>query len=69
MADKADIAQELIDETLDRALAQRSGPRRHVVPVDDECIDCGEEIPAARRERMPYAQRCVECQTRMEGRR
>lgn len=69
MADKADIAQELIDERMTQALAARQGPRRHAVPVDDECVDCGETIPAARRERMPYALRCVECQTAREGRR
>ena len=69
MADSVDIAQALIDETVDRALSARQAPRRHVVPVDDECIDCGETIPAARRERMPYALRCVECQSAKEGRR
>lgn len=69
MADKADVAQELIDETMERALAASQRPRRHVVPVDDDCVDCGDEIPAARRERMPYALRCVECQSRREGRR
>ncbi|WP_110641046.1 TraR/DksA C4-type zinc finger protein [Salinicola sp. CPA57] len=69
MADNADIARDLIDETVERALAQRNGPRRHVVPMDDECVDCGDDIPAARRERMPYALRCFECQSRKEGRR
>lgn len=69
MADRADIAQELIDERMEQALAVRQGPRRHVVPMDDECVDCGETIPAARRERMPYALRCVACQARREGQR
>lgn len=69
MADKADIAQELIEERMTQALAARQGPRRHVVPVDDECVDCGETIPAARREQMPYALRCVNCQSAVEGRR
>ncbi|WFF40412.1 TraR/DksA family transcriptional regulator [Salinicola endophyticus] len=69
MADRADIANELIDERMAQALAARQGPRRHTLPVSDECADCGETIPAARRERMPYATRCVACQTRREGRR
>lgn len=69
MADKADLAQDLIDERLAHALAARQAPRRHVVPINDDCVDCGDPIPAARRERMPYALRCVECQSRKEGRR
>nr|WP_282103675.1 TraR/DksA C4-type zinc finger protein [Halomonas getboli] len=26
------------------------------------CVDCGEEIPVKRRELLPYATRCVDCQ-------
>ena len=37
-------------------------------PVED-CEDCGEEIPAARRKAAPHAVRCIECQNRFEGRR
>lgn len=28
-----------------------------------ECIDCGREIPAARRAALPSAERCVGCQS------
>ena len=31
-----------------------------------ECIDCGDEIPAARREALPSARRCIGCQTEIE---
>ena len=30
------------------------------------CIDCGEDIPAARLQAQPFAIRCVECQERAE---
>ncbi|ADZ70103.1 TraR/DksA C4-type zinc finger protein [Polymorphum gilvum] len=33
-----------------------------------DCVDCGEEIPPARRRAMPSARRCAGCQTRIEGR-
>ena len=35
-------------------------------PGREECVDCGEEIPAARRQRVPGCIRCVECQTVFE---
>jgi phage/conjugal plasmid C-4 type zinc finger TraR family protein len=31
------------------------------------CIDCGKEIPAARRKHMPGALRCVTCQSLFES--
>ena len=31
-----------------------------------ECIDCGSQIPEARRWAMPGCQRCVKCQTIFE---
>lgn len=33
-----------------------------------DCIDCGDEIEAARREAMPSAVRCVRCQDQYERR-
>ena len=32
----------------------------------DRCLDCGERIPAARLEAVPYATRCVQCAARQE---
>ncbi len=32
----------------------------------DECIACGEPIPAARRRAMPSAERCITCQSTFE---
>lgn len=32
----------------------------------DECVECGDEIPAARRQALPSAERCIACQSRLE---
>ena len=32
----------------------------------DECIECGDAIPAARRGAAPFAERCVFCQEKKE---
>lgn len=32
-----------------------------------DCIDCGEEIPLARRQAYPAATRCISCQQEYEG--
>lgn len=34
-----------------------------------ECSDCGEEISAMRRQALPSATRCFDCQSRTEARR
>ncbi|RAH37428.1 TraR/DksA C4-type zinc finger protein [Halomonas sp. SL1] len=68
--DKADLAQDLIDERLEQALAARRAAAEAVGRhATTECEDCGGEIPAARRERLPGVATCVACQTRREARR
>lgn len=70
MADKADIAQELIEWRMEQAMAARVATSQAANDAaGPECVDCGEEIPAARRERLPGVATCVPCQTRREGRR
>jgi len=60
MADKADIAGELMEMRLEGALANRLLP---TTPAPhDECLDCGTEIPAARRQAAPWATTCIDCQ-------
>lgn len=60
MADNADIANELMEMRLEGSLANRLLP---AAPADqDECLDCGAEIPAARRAAAPWATTCIECQ-------
>lgn len=70
MADKADLAQDLIEWRLQQVMAARviAGAAANEA-AGPECVDCGEEIPAARRERLPGVTTCVPCQTRREGRR
>lgn len=60
MADNADIASELAAMRLEDSLASHllpSAPAHH-----DECLDCGQPIPAARRQAAPWATTCIECQ-------
>ena len=60
MADNADVANDLMQERLDRLLAAR--PVRGGVSAL-ECVRCGYEIPEARRLAAPGCVRCIECQT------
>lgn len=67
--DKADIANDYIEWRTEQALKarQQAAVPASVTEVID-CVDCGEEIPAARRERLPGVATCVPCQTRREKR-
>lgn len=61
MADNADRAAALIEMRLEGALAS------HLLPTApaaaDDCEECGEQIPAARRQAAPWATTCIECQS------
>lgn len=59
--DNADIANDLVQERMDRALAARQPAKGASVEV---CEDCGDLIPLARRQALigTGCQRCVECQ-------
>lgn len=62
MADNADIATELMERRLEQALANRPV----WVGIDYaavDCEDCGNEIPAARRQAAPWATTCIGCQS------
>lgn len=61
MADKADIAGELMEMRLEDALANRPAWIGIDLAVTD-CEDCGFEIPAARRQAAPWATTCIDCQ-------
>jgi phage/conjugal plasmid C-4 type zinc finger TraR family protein len=57
------LQQNEINEALDKAR------KALYIPTDDvECIDCGEEIPPARKILIPSAVRCVACAQRAERR-
>jgi len=38
-------------------------------PSAEECVTCGEEIPAERRQAIPGVQHCVTCKSRAELKR
>ncbi|UYF99365.1 TraR/DksA C4-type zinc finger protein [Halomonas sp. GD1P12] len=60
MADNADRAADITQQSLDATLARRAQlaqPAPH-----DECVDCGYEISAPRRAAAPWATTCIECQ-------
>lgn len=61
MADKADIAGELMEVRLEEVLANRPAWIGIDLAVTD-CEDCGHEIPAARRQAAPWATTCIDCQ-------
>ncbi|AZM96089.1 TraR/DksA family transcriptional regulator [Vreelandella venusta] len=67
--DNADVASEYMEWRLEQVLKAR---QQTVHPLGGtevtECEDCGEVIPAARRERLPGVVTCVPCQTRREKR-
>lgn len=72
MADNADLAQDAIDLRLQQALAEQriaADAAKYDGSGAEECEDCGDDIPQARRMRLPGVTTCVACQTAREGRR
>lgn len=68
MADNADIANDLMLERIEQQLAARQPAQGGA--SSEECGDCGEVIPPARRLAMAGrgCLRCVECQAFRESR-
>ncbi|MFP5473077.1 MAG: TraR/DksA family transcriptional regulator [Gammaproteobacteria bacterium] len=60
----ADLAQWRRDQALQRIRESVAAPEG---PWREDCQDCGDPIPAARRTAMPGALRCISCQTIFEG--
>ena len=59
--------QDQIDDTvLDAVLAARA--RLPDGEGSEECVECGEDIPEARRRALPGARTCVACQSARDGR-
>ena len=61
MVDIADLADDVIEESLNRSIAQI--PRYTGISAK-EC-ECGEEIPEGRRQAIPGVQLCVCCAERV----
>ena len=63
---------DIADQASDREMADREfalAARRAARPAGhstSHCLDCGEPIPAARRQAVPGVTLCVECQTVQE---
>ncbi|MBL1266280.1 MAG: TraR/DksA C4-type zinc finger protein [Halomonas sp.] len=67
MADNADIAAEIMELRMEAALSSRLS--LYIPNPDPKCEDCGQEIPQARRDAIPWATTCIECQGMREQRR
>ncbi len=61
MADNADRAAVTIQQGLEATLANRA--QLATQAANDDCIDCGDEIPTARRQAAPWATTCIGCQS------
>ena len=67
MSDVADLANDVMQERLDRLLAQRAKPSTE--PSAFKCDECGDEIPEARRLVVVGTQHCTECARILERER
>ena len=68
MADDIDRAAARSEEILAEALQahQRRARQHQAAAVAEDCVDCGDEIPAKRRAAVPETDRCFICQTKLE---
>lgn len=61
------------EATLEVVLAQQERVREALARLDagtyGQCVDCGRALPDERLEARPEAERCVECQQKVEARR
>ena len=64
MADEADIANDYITNAISHALDKWQ--QNNSKPGAKQCIDCGEDIPEARR--TLGLSRCIDCATELERR-
>ena len=54
-------------EELERTAGRASIARALLGCGNDDCADCGDPIPAARRAAAPWATRCADCQSDYES--
>ena len=67
MPDDMDFCQQINQELIDDALADHCRRRLHG-ESSETCLDCGEEIPQARRAAVRGCCRCYGCQAAYENR-
>ena len=65
MTDIIDRANDEAQRWLDSQIAKT----HHNATDDTECIDCGEPIGEKRKQAVPWAVRCIKCQTAYEEKR
>ena len=65
MTDIIDRANDEAQRWLDEQIAKT----HHNATDDTECIDCGEPIGEKRKQAVPWAVRCIRCQTAYEEKR
>jgi phage/conjugal plasmid C-4 type zinc finger TraR family protein len=67
MADQFDLAQDLDARYLRQALEDHARRSATGEETRSHCIDCGEEIPEARRQARPGCIRCIHCAETLEN--
>lgn len=53
----------------EQALAAHKARSKKMGPGSEVCLECGDVIPAARREAQPGCELCVDCQQEQDGAR
>jgi len=66
MSDAIDQATEVIEASLEASIRRQTQPR--LPATSPFCEECGDEIPAERRQHIPWAVTCVSCQQSIEQR-
>lgn len=69
--DQADIADQVIADYLENAIAIARGGRmvaEKPIPFSLDCIECGVQIPDKRRNAIPGCKRCIDCEEDYEKR-
>ena len=68
MSDIIDKANDDAQSWLDGQIAKRTNTNKTIPSPLTECVDCGDDIGMARKQAVPHAIRCMECQTIYEKR-
>lgn len=68
MGDIIDKANDDMQRWLDGQIAKRANTNKPIPSPISECVDCGEDVGMARKQAVPHAIRCLECQTEFEKR-
>lgn len=63
MADEADTANDYAEQARAMAIRNISDHMRRTSEALENCAECGEPIPQARREAMPGCEHCIKCQS------